>query len=541
MTAPSILANGLNRPLPNLSTSYPMKILKKFTFAGVFLVFGLLAGCSSFTTDSSSLNLDEKLSREYLRYEAAQQLVLARYKDAILPFDMQKISRSEWEGILSPRPEEAFTTADLNELKARQKRQIEAARNAAIKSSAIDFSEWRVLPTDRAQQKIRQFCEAVPKGGMLHVHPWGSLSQETFRNLLTSSNPVVPAETLYRNLSNPQGLAYIYPEEMSWLKTLPANARFLALSRNDRERVVLMSVLPTGTHSFERFEAVFNFVALVMAGNWNNITAAYEDFAKRAVRAGLQYVEFTESISSEDLPRYQQLADKLAKEYGLVVRFNVAFFRTRSAASQNEAVKIMLNKMDSPLITGIDLLASELHAPALEMGQAVYGPVMAANIENGGRWHRTMHAGEHGDVRNPRDALLLGAERIGHGVRLIENPVVMQYAANRHIPIEINLTSNLKLRALNDIGAHPYLAYLRLGMPVSLSTDDEGIFGIDINDECVLAVGQTDVTYHEFKEMAFNSIRTSFASAELKQQMLLELENRFKGFERRLKSNNLPH
>jgi len=508
-----------------------MIVISKLPLAWIILVSGLLTGCNSFNPNSKALNLDEKLSREYLRYEKAQQLVLARYKDDKLPLEKQKISRTEWEQILSPQPEETFTTSDLNELSERQKHQIAAARDTAIKASTINFSKWRALPAEKAQKSIRQFCEAAPKGGMLHIHPWGSLNRKTFRSLLTRSNPVVPAETLHRNLSNPQGLAYLYPVEAAWLKALPAKSSFLALTDTDRERLVLMGVLPPGTHSFERFEAVFNFVALVMGGNWDSITTAYEDFAERATRAGVQYVEFTEAISPEDLPRYEKLADRLATKYGLTVRFNIAYFRTRSVESQNEAVMAMLKKMDSPLITGIDLLASELNAPTLETGQAIYGPVLAANAENGRRWRRTMHAGEHGDVRNTRDALLLGAERLGHGVRLIETPLVMQYAANRKIPVEINLTSNLKLRAVSDIRDHPYLSYLRLGMPVSLSTDDEGIFEIDINDECVLAVAQTDLTYSEFREMAFNSIRTSFAPEKLMQQMLQELRNRFEQFE----------
>ncbi|MEA5097485.1 MAG: hypothetical protein VB032_02990 [Burkholderiaceae bacterium] len=513
-----------------------MRFTKKFTFAGIVFVSALLAGCSSLSHNSSPLTLDEKLAKEYQRYEKAQQLVLAQYQNAELPREKKTISRSHWEEILAAQSDEAFTTAELAELRGRQERRIEASRKAAVKASIIDFSPWRTLPTEKAHQKIRQFCEAVPKGGMLHVHPWGSLSAPTFKNLLATSNPVIPAKTLHGNLSDTRGQAYLYPDELAWLETLPAEARFRDLSEADRARVVQMGILPAGTHSFERFEAPFRFVALVMASDWHSITVAYEDFAQRAVRAGVQYVEFTESISPEDVPRYERLAAKLVAEYGLVVRFNVAFFRTHNPASQHLAVKNMLNKMESPIITGIDLLANEMHAPALETGQAVYGPVMAANVEKKGRWHRTMHAGEHGDARNPRDALLLGAERLGHGVRLAENPVVMQYAADQHVPIEINLTSNLKLRAIEDIRAHPYLTYLRLGMPVSLSTDDEGIFETDINGECELAVAKTDVTYHEYKQMAFNSIQTSFASDDIKRQLLEELRQRFDRFEQKQKS-----
>ncbi len=517
-----------------------MNVAKKITLVSVLLLSGLIAGCNHIASPPST-SLDEKLASEYRRYEKAQQYVMERYRDPTAPLEQQWIARDAWETMLAPASGEAFSADDLNELKTRQRRQIAASRQAAIAASRVDFSKWRALPANQAQQHVRAFCKAVPKGGMLHIHPWGSLDRHTFGKLLARSNPEVPVETLLRNLSDPQGLAYLYPEELAWLKTLPAKVRFNDLPQANQERLVHMGLLPPGAHSFERFEAAFNFVALVMIGDWDNVTTAYEDFAQRAVRAGVQYVEFTEAIAPQDVPHYEKLANRLEKKYGLTVRFNVAYFRTRSAASQHEAVMAMLKQTDSPIIVGIDLLASELNAPALETGQAVYGPVMAANArryqDSDKRWRRTMHAGEHGDPRNPRDAILLGAERLGHGVRLIENPVVMQYAANQRIPVEINLISNLKLRALDDIRQHPYLTYLRLGMPVSLSTDDEGIYSTTINDECELAVGKTDVSYYEFKEMAFNSIRTSFAPEAVKQHMLRDLTKRFARFERTLRPN----
>jgi adenosine deaminase len=251
------------------------------------------------------------------------------------------------------------------------------------------------------------------------------------------------------------------------------------------------------------------------------------------VAAGVLYVEFTDTMSPEELPKYLELANHLETRYGLTVRFNIAYFRTDTPTNQNATVLKMLKEIDSPVVTGIDLLANEGHTPALENGQAVYGPVLAAVKLKGAKWRRTMHAGELGDVRNPRDALLLGAERLGHGVRLIEDPVTLQYAVNRQIPIEINLSSNIKLQAISDIRQHPFLTYLRLGLPVSLSTDDEGIFQTDINNECVVAVGQTDVTYYEYKEMAFNSIRTAFVADDVKQRLLKELTDRFDRFEKR--------
>jgi len=495
----------------------------------LLLYITLLSACG----DGTSSALDEKLLRQYQRYENAQKLVVKRNADTSIPLEQRMISRAEWETLLAPPPGEAFSANDLAELQARHAQRIQQSREAAIRLSVIDFDALRALPAKEGNREIREFCEDVPKGGMLHIHPWGNLNQATYKTLLERSNTTVPAAQLARDLADATGPAYLYPDEIAWLKGLPAEAQYLALSTADRERLVAMAALPSGTHPFERFEAVFNFVGLVVGGNWENLVSSYEDFAQRAVQAGVLYVEFTDTMSPEELPRSLELANHLETRYGLTVRFNIAYFRTDTPTNQNATVLKMLKEIDSPYVTGIDLLANEGHTPALETGQAVYGPVLAAVKLKGAKWRRTMHAGELGDVRNPRDALLLGAERLGHGVRLIEDPVTLQYAVNKHIPIEINLTSNLKLRAVNDIRRHPFLTYLRLGLPVSLSTDDEGIFRTDINNECVVAVGQTDVTYYEYKKIAFNSIRTSFAADDVKQRLLQELTAQFERFEKR--------
>lgn len=500
------------------------------TYGLVCAVFiALLTGCGG----ENSSPLDDKLAHQYQRYENAQKLVVERNKETGIPLAQRMISRAEWENILAPPPDEVLSSSDLVELQARHAQRIRQSRELANSLSVIDFDALRSLPAAEGNPRIREFCQAVPKGGMLHIHPWGNLNQATYQALVEQSNPTIPAAQLASDLADVNGPAYLYPDELAWLRSLPAEVPYLSLSPVDRERLVSMSELPAGTHPFERFEAVFNFVGLAVGGNWENLVRSYEDFAQRAVSAGIFYVEFTDSMSPEELPKYLLLAEQLESKYGLTVRFNIAFFRTDTPDNQNATVLQMLQEINSPVVTGIDLLANESNTPALETGQAIYGPVLAAVKLKGANWRRTMHAGELGDIRNVRDALLLGAERLGHGVRLIEDPVTLQYAIEKHIPIEINLSSNLLLQAVKEIGQHPYLTYLRLGLPVSLSTDDEGIFRTDIINECVVAVGQTDVTYYEYKEMAFNSIRTSFVAEDVKQRLLNELQVRFDSFETR--------
>lgn len=72
------------------------------------------------------------------------------------------------------------------------------------------------------------------------------------------------------------------------------------------------------------------------------------------------------------------------------------------------------------------MLANEKNTPTLEHAQAIYVPVLTMTKSGKRLIHRTMHAGELGDLRNPRAAILLGAERLGHGVKLNDDPIAVE-------------------------------------------------------------------------------------------------------------------
>jgi len=128
--------------------------------------------------------------------------------------------------------------------------------------------------------------------------------------------------------------------------------------------------------------------------------------------------------------------------------------------------------------------------------------------------------------------MILGVDRIGHGILLDLDPVTLEWARRVKLPIEINLLSNIRLKAHPDYASHPFLKYLRLGLPVSLSTDDEGVLETDISNEYFLAIKNTDITFHEVKELVINSINTSFAPESVKEALLEEFEMKLIEFEK---------
>jgi adenosine deaminase len=156
--------------------------------------------------------------------------------------------------------------------------------------------------------------------------------------------------------------------------------------------------------------------------------------------------------------------------------------------------------------------------------------------------HISLHAGELAPGIVPpaglrfhiREAVELGhAERIGHGVDVMnesEPAALLKEMADRHVMVEINLTSNdviLGVQAPN----HPLPDYRAAHVPVALSTDDEGVSRIELTDEYTLAALEFHLTYKDLKQMAKTSIEHSFLSPGDRARQEHELEARFVRFE----------
>jgi len=103
----------------------------------------------------------------------------------------------------------------------------------------------------------------------------------------------------------------------------------------------------------------------------------------------------------------------------------------------------------------------------------------------------TAHAGETDGPHSIRAALDLGAERIGHGIRAADDPELMRKLRDEDIPLEVCITSNVKTGAVESLGAHPVRKLFDAGVPLTLNTDDPGVF------DCTLA-GEFEIAKRAF-------------------------------------------
>ena len=145
----------------------------------------------------------------------------------------------------------------------------------------------------------------------------------------------------------------------------------------------------------------------------------------------------------------------------------------------------------------------------------------------------SIHAGEVDEPNHHvRDTLLLGAQRIGHGVNLITDPDTLRLMRYGPYMVEINLISNLLLEYVDDYSQHPFPEYLRLGVPVALSTDDRGMWDSTMTDEFFVAVMEFDLSWDEITALSRNSLRYSFLEADRKAELLNIFDRRIRKFER---------
>jgi adenosine deaminase len=136
-------------------------------------------------------------------------------------------------------------------------------------------------------------------------------------------------------------------------------------------------------------------------------------------------------------------------------------------------------------------------------------------------WHITIHAGEITGPRSVWQALQeLKAERIGHAVRAVEDPALLDYLAEQHIGVECSLTSNVQTSTVPDYRSHPLRNFLGKGMLATINTDDPGISAIDLRYEYDQAAPAAGLSTEQIRQAQKNALEAAFLSDEEKKQLL---------------------
>jgi adenosine deaminase/aminodeoxyfutalosine deaminase len=123
------------------------------------------------------------------------------------------------------------------------------------------------------------------------------------------------------------------------------------------------------------------------------------------------------------------------------------------------------------------------------------------------------HGGEITGPESVWAALELGAHRIGHGIAAARDPRLLAELRDRDIPLEICITSNVLLGAVESLEAHPVRRIFDAGVPVTINTDDPGLFRTTLTREYELARDVFGFSQAELAEVAANGFRYAFCPA----------------------------
>lgn len=275
------------------------------------------------------------------------------------------------------------------------------------------------------------------------------------------------------------------------------------------------------------FLARFRWITAVLADLDACRRIAYEN-VQQGAEEGLDYLELrfspwfmAEPHGLEPAAVVEAVADGIAagrRDFALETSLIGTLSRTYGPQSCTLELEALLSHRDQ--LVAIDLAGDEVGFPAHlfcshfrkahELGLAI-----------------TVHAGEAAGARSVWSAVDdLGARRIGHCVRAMDDPALLDHLAEHRIGLEINLTSNVQTRSVESYGTHPIAMFLERGLLASLNTDDPTLSGIDLRHELEVAAPKANLGPLQIEQTCRNALDSAFLSAERKKEIAVRAARR---------------
>ncbi len=249
---------------------------------------------------------------------------------------------------------------------------------------------------------------------------------------------------------------------------------------------------------------------------------AVEDAAKDNVR----YLElrFTPVALSraEGFPLHDVMdwvitsAQEAAKQFNIKVGLIASVNRHESPELAEQVAWLSVEHMKNGLC-GMDLAGNEA-----EFKTIPFHDVFKEAKQSG--LHITIHAGEWGPADNVRDAIEnLGAERIGHGVRILEDANITAMAKERNIAFEVCVTSNFQSGVVSSIAEHQLPKMLDAGLNVTINTDDPSISRITLSQEYQQISESLKIPMDALQKSILHSAQASFLPEKEKAELIASL------------------
>jgi adenosine deaminase len=236
-------------------------------------------------------------------------------------------------------------------------------------------------------------------------------------------------------------------------------------------------------------------------------------------RAGMPLGELLDAVAAAEEsvlgPQPTSTRAPVAPRYNLVIDLVRNFGADAARVAVEELVRI-----GHPRVVGIHLGGDEVGFPAASF-KAAFARAREAGLGC------AAHAGEADGPQSVWDAIdRLGVQRIGHGIRSVEDPALVAELARRRITLEVCPTSNLRTGVVADLARHPLVDLLRAGVPVTLGADDPSFFDTDLEAELWQAHTALGLPLEVVQGFATTGLAASFLPPDERDARLRDLEAR---------------
>ena len=210
-------------------------------------------------------------------------------------------------------------------------------------------------------------------------------------------------------------------------------------------------------------------------------------------------------------------ANKAAMEFGLSVILIASVNRHESVELAEQVAWLAASRVGRGIL-GLDMAGNEAEFSAMPF-LGVFKEARQAGLK------LTVHAGENAGAANVREALeTLDAERIGQGLRVLEDPRTVALARERGTAFEICVTSNYKTGLIPSLQEHPVMKMLQAGLNVTLGSDDPAILQISLAKEYQLACESLGIELKILKERILAAAQASFLTKAERVTLLEQLQ-----------------
>lgn len=281
----------------------------------------------------------------------------------------------------------------------------------------------------------------------------------------------------------------------------------------EREELQKRLEAPAECGSLTEYLERFDLPLLCLQTKEGLVRAAYE-LVRDVSAEDVKYIEvrFAPMLSTNRGLTCEEVIESVVeglkegeKEFGVFAQAIVCAMRHHSL-EQNMEMLYHARKFVGKGVCALDLAGDESAFPTRQFRE-LFAKAREWEIPF------TIHSGECGSVENVREALELGAKRLGHGIALEKSAELRRMCKEKQIGIEMCPTSNLQTKAVKDLKQYPLQQFLEEGLLVSIHTDNRTVSGTTLQKE------QRYFGEEVIRQCTLNAIETAFTTEEIKNEL----------------------